>query len=410
MTSRSLDEVAQTVRGVTFASADAEPMYRDGLIACITTSAVQRTVDWATARFIPEKYVSSPDLLLRQGDVVVSTANSASLVGKAVMVESVPMPATFGAFVTVIRPGRDLDPSYLNLWMQTDEFLRTARELASHTTSIANLRVSELMQIQVPIFPLFDQRLIVKTLSRQLAAVDDVRASAASRARTSTALRMRTYESAFKVDEPLTVETKPSQPPDGWSSRPLTDLARLETGHTPSRNRLEWWTGDIPWIALPDIRRLDGRVAFETIETTNAEGIANSSARILPAGTVVMSRTASVGFVTRMGRPMATSQDFVNWVCGPDLDPEFLMHLLIRSRDEIRALSSGAIHKTVYMPTLKALRVCVPGIDEQRRIAAELRDRLAAIDAIEASIRTEQQAIDALPGALLRRAFGEFAA
>jgi type I restriction enzyme S subunit len=123
-----------------------------------------------------------------------------------------------------------------------------------------------------------------------------------------------------------------------------------------------------------------------------------------------MSRTASVGFVTRMGRPMATSQDFVNWVCGPGLDPEFLMHLLIRSREEIRALSRGAIHKTVYFPTVKAFRVCVPTIDEQRRIAAELRERLAAIDAMEVSIRGEQEALEALPAALLRRAFENLAA
>lgn len=86
------------------------------------------------------------------------------------------------------------------------------------------------------------------------------------------------------------------------------------------------------------------------------------------------------------------------------------MHLLIRSRDEICALSSGAVHKTVYMPTLKALQVCVPSIDEQRRIAAEFRDRLAAIDAMEAAIRAEREAIEASPAALLRRAFEELAA
>ena len=107
---------------------------------------------------------------------------------------------------------------------------------------------------------------------------------------------------------------------------------------------------------------------------------------------------------------MATSQDFVNWVCGPDLDPEFLMHLLIRSRDAIRALSSGAIHKTVYFPTVKAFRVCVPPIGEQRRLAIELRERLATVGAIEASIKAEQAAIDALPAALLRRAFEDVAA
>jgi hypothetical protein len=61
------------------------------------------------------------------------------------------------------------------------------------------------------------------------------------------------------------------------------------------------------------------KVAQDTLESTNEQGIANSSARLLPEGTVVLSRTASVGFVTIMGRPMATSQDFVNWVCGPEL-------------------------------------------------------------------------------------------
>lgn len=223
-------------------------------------------------------------------------------------------------------------------------------------------------------------------------------------------LRARAYEFAFASQVPFSGQSPPEPPVLGWTWRLLTDLARLETGHTPSRSRPDWWGGDIPWIALPDIRRLDGQIAMTTAETTNAEGIAHSSARVLPKDTVVMSRTASVGFVTRMGRSMATSQDFVNWVCGPDLDPEFLMHLLIRSRDEIRALSSGAIHKTVYFPTVKAFRVCVARIEEQRRIAAELRERLAAIDAMEASIRAERAAIEAIPAALLRRAFGDLVA
>jgi len=118
-----------------------------------------------------------------------------------------------------------------------------------------------------------------------------------------------------------------------------------------------------------------------------------------------MSRTASVGFVARMGRPMATSQDFVNWVCGPELDPEFLMHLLIRSRDYVRSLSAGAIHQTVYYPTVKDVHVCMPPIAEQRRIAGELRERLATIHTMTRAIEIQREAIDALPATLLRRAF-----
>lgn len=193
--------------------------------------------------------------------------------------------------------------------------------------------------------------------------------------------------------------------PRGWRWVLLTDVARLETGHTPSRNHPEWWGGDIPWIALPDIRALHGREAMQTSEYTNEAGIENSSARVLPAGTVVLSRTASVGFVTVMGRPMATSQDFVNWVCGPDLEPWFLTHLLIAAQDYIRSLSSGAVHKTVYMPTAKAFHVCIPPRSLQERIVVDLRHKLSLAEKSKKLAEELASAIQKLPAALLRQAF-----
>ncbi len=203
----------------------------------------------------------------------------------------------------------------------------------------------------------------------------------------------------------MTIGVPANPAPSNWTWRRLTDLAKLESGHTPSRKRPEWWGGDIPWIALPDIRALDGRVAMETKEQTNAEGIANSSARILPTGTVVLSRTASVGFVTTMGRPMATSQDFVNWVCGDELDPRFLMHALRASRPHLLANASGAVHKTLYMPAAKDFHLCLPDRREQERIVARLDEQLADAARIVAACRDELAAIEALPAALLRRVF-----
>jgi len=182
-------------------------------------------------------------------------------------------------------------------------------------------------------------------------------------------------------------------------------LAQQETGHTPSRRHPEWWGGDIPWIALPDIRRLDGHFATETEEHTNLDGIAHSAARVLPKGTVCLSRTASVGFVTVMGREMATSQDFVDWVPGESLDSAFLMYLLMASRRYIRSLASGATHQTVYMPTLRSFRVCVPHVAEQRRISASLMQELEGIEKAEQALGEESKAVEALPASLLRRAF-----
>lgn len=201
---------------------------------------------------------------------------------------------------------------------------------------------------------------------------------------------------------PLSVGDRRAVPPRNWVWRPLTSCARLESGHTPSRYRPEWWGGQIPWISLTDIRELDGKTAHETKEYTNKWGIANSAARVLPAGTVVLSRTASVGFVTTMGCEMATSQDFVNWVCGPDLDPRFLAYLFRASRAYLRSLSSGAIHQTIYMPTVEAFEVCLPDLKEQQRIVGSLDEQMAAVERARAAAEAQLEAARAFPEACIR--------
>jgi len=201
---------------------------------------------------------------------------------------------------------------------------------------------------------------------------------------------------------PLSVGDRRAVPPRSWTWRTLTSCARLESGHTPSRYHPEWWGGQIPWISLTDIRGIDGKVAQETREYTNEAGIANSAARVLPAGTVVLSRTASVGFVTIMGREMATSQDFVNWVCGPDLDPRFLAYLFRASRAYLRSLSSGAIHQTIYMPTVDAFEVCIPDLKEQKRIVCSLDEQIAAVERARAAAEAQLEAAKALSAAYLR--------
>jgi type I restriction enzyme, S subunit len=188
---------------------------------------------------------------------------------------------------------------------------------------------------------------------------------------------------------PIALPSKLARAPQGWRWEVLKHVARLESGHTPSRSRPEWWGGDISWVSLTEIRALDGRWVEDTEIKTNPAGVANSAARVLPRGTVCFSRTASVGFVTIMAKPMATSQDFANWVCGDELDPEFLMHALIRSRAELRALATGATHKTIYMPTLEAFQVCLPDRGTQMRIAARLKDQLAGVAAARRSAKAQ---------------------
>src|SRR5690349_11916593 len=98
--------------------------------------------------------------------------------------------------------------------------------------------------------------------------------------------------------------------PEGWSWKPLTSLARLESGHTPSRRMPEWWGGNVPWLALPDIRELDGKVALKTLETTNELGLENSSARLLPTRPRIT--LAMLKEVDIPAAPIDAQRDFVS--------------------------------------------------------------------------------------------------
>jgi type I restriction enzyme, S subunit len=191
--------------------------------------------------------------------------------------------------------------------------------------------------------------------------------------------------------------------PPGWMRVPLIEIAALESGHTPSRNRPEWWEGDIPWIGLVDARTHNGRSISETLQHTNAAGIANSAARVLPAGTVCFSRTASVGYVVIMAKPMATSQDFVNWVPTEAVDSKWLQLVFIAERTALDRFSKGAIHQTIYYPAWLSMYISLPPLAEQQRIVAKVDELMALCDRLEATRAGREATRDRLTTASLTR-------
>jgi type I restriction enzyme S subunit len=171
--------------------------------------------------------------------------------------------------------------------------------------------------------------------------------------------------------------------------RNIRQVAQMRTGHTPSRAKQEYWENlSIPWFTLADVWQLRNgqRYLGETKELISPLGLANSAAELLPAGTVVLSRTASVGFTGIMPSPMATSQDFWNWVCGPKMLPVFLWYQMRAMRSEFDRLKSGSTHKTIYQSDAAGLRVLVPPIEAQRQIVAYLDYETAEIDAFIADL------------------------
>ena len=183
--------------------------------------------------------------------------------------------------------------------------------------------------------------------------------------------------------------------PADWDTPLLDAIAKRGSGHTPDKKHPEYWNGSISWVSLKDSDSLDTLFIEETAATITPEGIANSSAVLHPAGTVVLSRDAGVGKSAIMKRAMAVSQHFMAWQCSSNLDNVFLYYSLQAAKPEFERIAMGSTIKTIGLPFFRSFRITKPPLQEQRAIAAALSDvdaLLAKLDQLIAKKRDLKQA------------------
>jgi type I restriction enzyme S subunit len=309
-------------------------------------------------------------------------------------------PVTVNQDMKALRPSRHLDARYLahQLRARSSELLAMVEE-AGHGTRC--LRTDLWRKLGVALPPLDEQRAIADFLDRKTTAIDALIEKKERGIQLLHEKRQAVVWQAVTKGLSTSVAMRESgrewigTMPAHWDLARTRHVARLRSGHTPSRLHPEYWVPEectIPWVSLADVWQLrDGSMEeiSETQEKISPIGLANSAARLLPAQTVIVSRTASVGFSAIITQPMATTQDFVNWICGPRLRPRYLLYVFRAMRDEFRRLTMGSTHQTIYMPDVAKFVTPVPPLEEQDAIVNHLRKALARTDTISARINRQ---------------------
>ena len=185
---------------------------------------------------------------------------------------------------------------------------------------------------------------------------------------------------------------------DGWVVTTLDQLATLAGGGTPSRSQSEYFGTDIDWVTpsdLPPLGHVD--VLGPVAEGLTKSGLANSSAKAIPPGSVLLSSRASIGKVAVTDRVCATNQGFASFIPNTNVaDPWFLAYLLCHHTPAITRLAGETTYKEVSRSKLKAFNVRVPSLNEQRRIVTKIQkavDRLREIRKLREQIYQEAAAV-----------------
>ena len=184
---------------------------------------------------------------------------------------------------------------------------------------------------------------------------------------------------------------------------PLAEVCTIIGGGTPRRSNAAYFDGTIPWATPTDVTALDSLFIEETKETISEVGLNESSARLVPAGTVLMTSRATIGYAAVATRSMATNQGFANLICGRRILPEYLAYWLRNQREHLIQLAGGTTFRELPKSTLKKVCIPLPPLDEQRRIVGIL-NRAARIERLR---RQAQERLQEFVPALFVKMFGD---
>ena len=379
----------------------AEEYVDDGFVFLSTPNIKPICIDFEDVNYIDAvRYEESPEIKLRVGDVLL--AKDGSTLGTVNVVRFLPRPSTVNSSIAVITPNSSLDGIFLFYMFQSTYMDDTIQRIKGGM-GVPHLFQADLNKFYIPVPQTSEQMAIAAFLDRETAKIDALVEEQRRLIELLKEKRQAVISHAVTKGLNPHAKMKPSgiewlgDVPEHWEVMPIRYAARLESGHTPSRNHPEYWENcKRPWFTLSDIwqvREAGKDIITETSEMVSDIGLANSSARLLPKGTVMLSRTASVGFSAIMGCDMATSQDFANWVCGERLLPGYLLLVFRSMHGEFEKLKFGSTHNTIYMPDIQAFRLALPSLTEQKHIIRYVSERLLKIDSLVAEAN---RAIDLL--------------
>jgi len=346
---------------------------------------------------------------LEEGDVVVATVGSwppnwASVVGKAVRVPRSAQGAiqNQNTCCVIARPGTT-DQRFLFYQLRTREFARYAANAAAGSANQARLPVANLERYEFQLPPIEEQRRIAhilgtlddkielnRRMNRTLEAIaraifkswfvnfdpviDNALAAgrsipkqfaerAAGRARLTHG-KSHLPENIHRLFPDEFQDSELGPIPKGWEVTKIGAVCTIINGGTPSTKIPDYWEPEeIAWATPTDITALDSSIISTTARRISKAGLENSGAKLLPAGAVLVTSRATIGYSAISSVPIATNQGFKSIVCGDAVASLFMLQVVRELQPEIINLASGSTYPEINASTFRAIRFVLPHRD-----------------------------------------------
>lgn len=175
-----------------------------------------------------------------------------------------------------------------------------------------------------------------------------------------------------------------------WKQTTLGHLAGVVGGGTPPTGVPEYWGGDVPWFTPAEIPESGAGVVTRSKRSITSKGLAKSAAKLLPAGSVLVTSRASIGNCAITGVPTTTNQGFTSLVPEDPRSTRYLYYWVQQHRNRFLSRAAGSTFLEVSASKVRAISIDVPGLDEQAAIGEALADADDLIATLERLIAKKQ--------------------
>ena len=366
---------------------------------CINLEEVKKT------RFTKEE---QRKYILLKNDLLVCEGGD---IGRC-FVWNFPIPMYYQNALHRIRFYNEINPFFFKFAIEYYKNIHILDKYSKGVT-IKHLTKTALHSICFPLPPLSEQRRIVEKIEELLALVNDLETNKTDLQSYIKQAKSKVLEMAIRgelvpqnpEDEPASVllerikkEQKSSKSkgkttehnthyeeelPKNWAKTTLGECFEWGSGGTPTSSVKKYYDGNIPWLVIGD---LNDNYINTSDKTITQFGLENSSAKLVPKGTLLLAMYGSIGKLGIAGMPLATNQAIAFALENKEINTKYLFYYLLSVRSSLNLLGKGATQKNISQSIIKDFHFPLPPLAEQHRIVEKIEHIFAVLEELEENI------------------------
>lgn len=393
-----VESVSEYLRGITYKKENASDKELNGMFPILRANNIKDDkINFDELVFVDKDLINSNQILRKNDILFAMSSGSINLVGKSAFIND-DLQFSFGAFCGVLRPNPYINAKYLSSYFSSLGFKNYISTVAKGS-NINNLKREHLLNIQLPIPPLPEQRAIVKKIDSLFSSLDAGVADLKKAQQQLKIYRQAVLKKAFEGEL-----TNIQEKPDVVS---FEGEIQIVSGNTPKDLKTAEKIGDLPFYKVSDMNLLGNEIYMSNSNIfLSRTQFHKMKLKTFPKGTIIFPKRGGA-ILTNKKRILSQDSTFdlnlMGIIPNENFSSKYLYYYFYKM--DLAKIADGSAVPQINNKNINPLQIQKYSIDEQKEIVKQIESRLSVCDSIEQNIKESLEKAEALRQSILKKAF-----